>query len=211
MHRALVGCAVAASTAVVLTAAPSLAQSRTTPDGTGDVWSQGGVVSRSTHAQVRSLLAGHARGVSQPQPAERVNTDLVKTKVNHTATEVTATATYADLVRNTDSFEYVMLLKNNDRQKFWVFVGATPDDRNGAMSLTSANGDKVKCGGKDFAVSYAQDKISLSIPRSCLGKPRWVKYESAAITFDEANNSFIDDAASDQAQPSQWSAKLHRN
>ena len=48
----------------------------------------------------------------------------------------------------------------------------------------------------------------MSIPRSCLGKPRWVKYESAAIAYDDAQNAFIDDAASDQAEPSTWSRRL---
>jgi len=163
-------------------------------DGTGDVWSQ-----------------AMARGLTEPQPGERVNADLVSTKADHTSNKVVATAKYTDLVRNTDSFQYAMLLKTDEHKKFWIYAGASPDDRNGSMYLGRTNGNEVTCGDKDFAVSYAKDKISFSIPRSCLGKPSWVKYESAGIVYDESNNYFIDDAASDQAQPSQWSAKLHRN
>jgi hypothetical protein len=209
IYRALVGCAVAASTVAALTAAPALAQSRSLDDGTGDVWSAG-VASGPRQTQVVERVAAAARGVTQAQPGERVNGDLVSTKVNHTVKAVRATATYDRLVRNTDSFQYVMALKRQDGKEFWVYAGATPDDRNGSITLSKANGDKVKCGGKEHEVSYAKDQITFSIPRSCLGKPRWVKYESAAIVYDAANNYFIDDAASDQSTPSEWSARLHK-
>jgi hypothetical protein len=190
MFRALAGCAAAAAAAsavLAMTAAPALADARTAPDGTGDVW---------------SLMDGTQLG-------ERVNVDLVQTRFTHDAHRISVKASYTDLVRNTDTIEFAMLMKRPDGKKFVAVFMAGADDRNGAVQLQRYNGNQVKCAGRSKSIDYAGNEVSISIPRSCVGKPRWIKYEAAAVAFDQAGgDAYIDDAGSDGAEPSAWSGRL---
>ena len=39
----------------------------------------------------------------------------------------------------------------------------------------------VKCGGLDHTVDYANDTVEFSVPRACVGEPRWVEAAYSGI------------------------------
>ncbi len=63
----------------------------------------------------------------------------------------------------------------------------------GGFGLTTKRGKTIKCAGKSKEISVTDDLIEMSVPRKCLGSPRWIKVGIGAINYIEPD-FFGDDA-----------------
>jgi hypothetical protein len=52
----------------------------------------------------------------------------------------------------------------------------------------------VTCSGMRHSFDYARNVATVSIPRSCLGKPSWVRIGTQHSWFDKAGVMSVDDA-----------------
>jgi hypothetical protein len=69
----------------------------------------------------------------------------------------------------------------------------------------------ARCRGITHTVDYARETISVSVPRSCLGNPRWVQVTPGAVGMTPAGDVYVDNGYdSTSNEPTRWSAKVKR-
>jgi hypothetical protein len=176
-----------ATTAVLAAAVPAHAAKLVLTDPAGDVWA----------------------GAETPtQIGTRVNGDLVKTTVTHTARKVLVKAKYTDLAKNQDTLYFAYFVRTNEHVKRVAAVTAMPGKRKGISEFSRPRG-KAACNGMTHAIDYVADTVTISVPRTCLSNPRWVQIQAAGVTVNGGVYT-IDDAQSTESEPHTWSAKVRR-
>ena len=57
-----------------------------------------------------------------------------------------------------------------------------------AFALTRENGATIRCAGVTRSVKRDVERATVSIPRSCLGRPGWVRVGAGVVKFDVATD-----------------------
>lgn len=181
--------AAAALAALVAPTAPALAQSHVTHDAKRDV----------TH------VTGDFDDETMTVDPSRVEGDVTSLGVTHTRHRVYLALKYARLTRPSgDDLGFQQFsIKTSKHRRFELVLIASPDRVRAGRLFGRSNGSgRAKCGGLQTHIDYGNDLVTASIPRSCLGKPRWVRVGGGGGTFaveeqgdDFSYSEFIDDAS----------------
>lgn len=153
-----------------------------------------------------------------PDPQQK-HGDIVTSSVEHTATEVLVRIKLAYLVPPGPSDTYVarVAVETNEarrrggrsKQQTWVSVsfGAWRGSEVERETLVT-----VDCPGLDHAIDYDHDEVTLSIPRTCLKDPEWVRVGPFfKITLDGGAITTLDDGLLNgyrQNSPDAFSARI---
>jgi hypothetical protein len=193
-----------AQIAVALTAAATLGLSMPTAqaatnshtDGTGDVW-----------------ITTYPNDGGDPDPAtlssESVNVDLIGVTVTHGTKKVRAVASYVDLQKTGEGFGFSLQIQHGN-DYFYEGADAAAGYWRGRPSFSSGQSN-AGCKGDTVDIDYDANTISVSVPRTCIGKPNYIRYAAFAMTYvsDDTAFSFItDDARSDQEFPQNVSRRI---
>lgn len=190
--------ALAAAGLLVATAGAASAETVASKDATGDTW----------HDDVST-------GTDVYTPAgSTVNTDLVRTVVKHTATSVVVRGTFAELTKTGRNTIFYVRLRTNEGLRRDTGVD-TLSSNAGTQHFTKPNGDSnLPCKGLTHSVDYVANQMTVTIPRACLSKPRWVQFVSGAASISADGDAVVDngqDATSnDPTSPAHWSPRIHR-
>ena len=141
----------------------------------------------STYADVRghSDPAGDVRSVAldathkivpSPSAAEPGASfaDVTRVRVDHASRKVKVVLRFRDLQRIGTGQVQEILLLTPKRSRF-VFVAAGPGHWRGKVTMRTVHDKKVACSHLSRKIDYADDKITVGVPRSCLGRPSVVK------------------------------------
>lgn len=141
----------------------------------------------------RSSMSDDA--VATADPADRT-ADITRFSVRHSARTVTLTLSLRDL-RGGDSMLVSRLV--TPKNEYELAILRTADLRMFSLVDAAAEGDELTCRGKRASYDTRRDRIRITIPRTCLGSPTWVRAgagyargnvfssdESASLAFDEA-------------------------
>lgn len=107
--------------------------------------------------------------------ADHASADITRTVVDHRAHRLVVRATLADLRRRSGLRFMVVEVRTPARTYLATLdYGRTPTtpDR---VDLTTFRGRDVPCSGTSWRARSRTDVVRLSIPRSCLQDPAWVK------------------------------------
>ncbi len=191
MMRTSLLTAAIASIAVLTTALPAHAEKLALKDATGDVWeADQDTISRSD---------------------ERINIDLKKSTLTHSESSLDLDAKYADLRRNAKGrFALTLEIRDNESDYTYGLVLARSGKPQGRASLSDDTGERVRCPDLDHKLSYGKESIALSIPRTCLGEPTWVRARigAARIKKADAETVYFDDASSTRAFTRRWTERI---
>ncbi|GAA1476840.1 hypothetical protein GCM10009623_12860 [Nocardioides aestuarii] len=154
----------------VATAAPASADSRTIKDGKGDTW--------NIASETPKKASGHPEG------------DLRKVTFNHTARKVVITARMQNLKKSGEGVGVYMNIDTPDDTSYGADLIGTPDNWRGEASVYGSASECSPTG----SLNYKKDVAKLSIPRSCLGRPDWVRFQLAGAFAKSENKIFYDDA-----------------
>lgn len=114
-------------------------------------------------------------GGSNPQPAPDATIgDVLWTTFRHSDRRVIVQTKLAALERVGRRFEVWADIQDGSRHKWSVGVEATPRDRGGHTVLLGSGG-RVRC-AVGHRIDYAHDVVRMSVPRTCLGAPRAVRF-----------------------------------
>src|SRR4051794_1372583 len=167
---------VVAAAAVALVPTAAQANTYTHGDAAGDVVSFTGGATTAT-----------------PQP-DRANGDVVASMVKHNRKLVIARMTYRDLA-NSDGFNgHLFAIKTNKMRRDVTVVSAAGIGPQ--VVVTKPNGKKVSCRGRP-TLDYTRHTVTVKVPRSCLGKPKWVKVGMASVFMtglSATDTQYVDDA-----------------
>jgi hypothetical protein len=154
--------------AVLVPAGAASAQKVAIDDSNADVWET------AWDGDIK-----HVRVGSQP------NVDLVSTVLRHGAHKLILTFKYAELSRSRTRFAAVSTLRFAEGSRIGVVLHTFARWR-GHMFLTEIHsGDRLKCANLEHAIDYTADTVALTVPRSCIGDPKWVEVNSFAYGSQE--------------------------
>ncbi len=135
-----------------------------------------------------------ARDVAAPDgPRPDVkNGDIRDVRFEHARRNVTLRATFRDLAREGEGLEQFVQVET-PTGSYQFLVAAGPENWSGEFFPF---GDGTGCGGTDFRLDYGRNVFTLSLPRGCVGNPRWVKVGHATVTglFRQTEQFLVDDA-----------------
>lgn len=137
-------------------ASPSYADKHKVSDATGDV------------------IAFSGEGDEVPAP-ENVNTDVITSVANYSNKRVSIRARFVDLKAGDAKAGLFAQIKTN-KLSYELGLGS-------GFDLITRRGKTIKCAGKTKAVSVTEEFIEMSVPRKCLGSPRWIKVGIGAIGY----------------------------
>lgn len=150
------------------------------PDGKGDVWfwndSPGG-----------ETLVG-----------KKSTVDVIRAVAAHRPRVVTSLTRVLDLRRvgRFQEFDTRILTPTN---AFAVWVVARKDNRAGRHVLFSFDtGERVRCPGLAHDIGYGTNRVTVSVPRTCIGKPNWVRL-SLQNSLGKGDGAFFDNPHNDRA------------
>jgi hypothetical protein len=175
-------------------------------------------------------LAGQAQGarvatrdagsdVWSPEGSEYVaagsvaNTDLLRTSVNHREHRIVGHARYEALTKNAShELRLNTQVKTNKGKVYDVIVMVDPNGEGDRLLLFRRWRDNpIECDHAVGTAAWSEEKISFSVPRACLGSPRWVKYRAVARSYKEETGLFLDMANHSGPTKNPWSARVRRD
>ncbi len=126
-----------------------------------------------------------------PAPGVR-NGDVLRTTFQHRDRRIAIRMKYADLRRRGDVFAHEMRIVTNDSKRWDVVVYAAPQMWRGQAEMARGNGNPVEC-KIAHRIDYDTDVLVVSFPRTCVGKPRWVRIGAGGWWMD-GSQFYMDDA-----------------
>lgn len=130
-----------------------------------------------------------------PAPGQ-VNGDVLRSRMWHSSTRVGVKVVFKDLARTGALRGDFLRLVTNEGVRREVGVIAGPGSWAGQAEMDRPNGDRVRCSVAHHT-DYAANVVTISVPRSCLSNPRWVRMGYGAITSPDGDTTYVDDALRD--------------
>ncbi len=137
--------------------------------------------------------------------------DVVGAVVRHRPGRVVVRMDFADL-RRVEPGYYSAAITTPDTFR-GAFVSAVPGSWSGDHDLVNGRFGAVRCPGFRHSVDYAADRVSMSVPRTCLGRPRWVRVEMTNYAFrgdSEGNDRELTDNPHTSGPDGRSTGRLHR-
>ena len=126
--------------------------------------------------------------------ADRTEGDIVGSQVRHKARAVVLTMHFQELTAGQTALHWYGV--RTSKMTRIVLLRAGLGQEGGRARLFKPNGDAVKC-HVGHSIDYTANTATVRVPRSCLGKPRWVKAAmQEASPAATANQVYVDDAQS---------------
>lgn len=181
----------AALTMLLSTAPPSQGERAVITDGRGDVWSPNGANGWERQGSV-------------------VNTDVRRTRLIHGLDTLSVKVKYRNLKKRvSDEIDFELTVRNNQGEIFDILVVIDSLFRATSVTVWDAFAyEDVPCEGATGSASLARETISFTVPRSCLGDPKWVKVFGHAESYREGRGLFIDDISTSRPDAEAWGPRL---
>jgi hypothetical protein len=146
------------------------------------------------HTDARKDVVRVTDSADRHRLAPRVqDADITKVRFTHAGSTVTARLS---LRKVTDRTNYLVGSLRTPKGRFDVM--ATVDT--GEITLLTGSGRTVACADASVHASKPKDQVTLRIPRSCLGDPRWVRVGVGVVVVkSSAATYFADDALRSRA------------
>jgi hypothetical protein len=151
--------------------------------------------------------------------------DVQAIAVNHARHNVTVTVKYRELSKTGTDGGHSFLFRTNTGERREVEIATGKGLWWGRTEMATPRGDAVHCSGMSHTIDYAKNKVILVVPRSCLGKPRWVQVAEATFRMEDTSTGttsggttssdsptfYADDAFSSYVGNNlHWSPRVHR-
>jgi hypothetical protein len=143
-----------------------------------------------------------------PTPHNR-SADLTRWTATHRHRTVTSTVHLRDVTHGQWAVGWLLQTPHTDTK--WA-VEVTHLDNSHGVALVRDH-QRVPCDGLSRRIRFDRDTVRISVPRSCLGRPRWVQVDPASDAYDAAGHDFEDNGMRDGTlnyTDIAWSPRVHR-
>lgn len=123
---------------------------------------------------------------------DNTDADALQTTVRHGKSRLVIRVKLRDLhaTSRSNGFQLLAYVKSDKGRRFIVLIKFGKS----RTLVDVMQGEKsIRCRGATREVSATNDRARLSIPRSCLGRPNWIKVSIATVTYSR-DAIFFDDA-----------------
>ena len=116
------------------------------------------------------------------QSPRTTNVAVQQVQAKHTRDALVVATQMRSLTRNSDYFYLNAIIERGDGTTYSSFLVVEPADRDGRTVLqTPAGGSTIECRGMTHDVDYREDRLRITVPRSCLGNPGRFRAYGAVI------------------------------
>ncbi|MGZ4427112.1 MAG: hypothetical protein ACXVW2_12500 [Nocardioidaceae bacterium] len=178
----------------LLAAAPAAAESLSYTDTTQDFWQLNTASSTESYTAAPDLTNGDVSRVT-----------------GRYARQLVIRENYVDLARETGTTFLAGYVRTNEGVRRGFEVKIRPTSWAGTMQVTNRNDQPISCAGATHHVDYTANTLRVTIPASCLSKPRWVQLQVGSVLMrHHQSDIYLDDAQSPGHGFRKWSARIHR-
>ncbi|PVG81236.1 hypothetical protein DDE18_19000 [Nocardioides gansuensis] len=182
----------AAALLLATTAIPASAARLDTTDPAGDVW---------------KIIDANA---AESRPTDHVvNVDVTGVWIKHGARRVVVKASFAELTLNDDTVTFWIDVKSDRRLERSVQVWSSPEAEDGDAKVLDETGSETGCVGLTHVIDRDLDRITVTVPARCLGRPTWLRHKAWASALTD-RGWFIDPAGTGGSEQAAWSARIRR-
>lgn len=122
--------------------------------------------------------------------------DIVSSSITHGRTSVTGVVQHAELTPGAGAHEiFTVIGFKTPRMVRFAEVQAHRDAPKGLVRLLNARYKPVRCRGKSVAIDFTAGTVRATVPRRCLGKPRWVQLTAWTVTAEDTGPGWHEDDA----------------
>ncbi|MGD9959168.1 hypothetical protein [Nocardioides sp.] len=148
---------------------------------------------RDSRGDVQKVTDRAGQETFAPAPSRR-HGDITSLRVRHAGSAVVATVRMRSLSRHDRLFGAVLQLRTGRATYTAVLFRMAPGE---PLSTDFEGGGETACAGLRHHVSYRHDRITIAVPRTCLGSPAWVRARAVIDYFGRpvGGESFFADAA----------------
>jgi hypothetical protein len=145
------------------------------------------------------------------------NVDVQSLRVRHLANRIVLKATYVNLNKKQIVLGATGSLRFNDGPEVGFFLDTYYKWSGETVLFKTGSGDPISCSGFDHTIDYAADTVEVSIPRKCVGDPRWVRAAYLATgnkeddTADGGYRNYRDNALSTGHGYAGYSARVRKD
>jgi hypothetical protein len=134
-------------------------------------------------------------GATTPAP-DQSRSDVLGSRMRHGAYRVSIRVQYAELepIPDGGNLLYIRMVTNEGVRRI-LTLETEPGDSGGYTTFTRGDEQPVRCAVR-HSIDYTGNAMTVSFPRRCASRPRWVRFRVAAARFDEELH--IDDALRDR-------------
>jgi hypothetical protein len=130
---------------------------------------------------------------------DNTDTDITRLSARHKPRRLVLRASLRDITADSGGMYYEIRTPGT-RRPYYAMQRLGTSTELPAFRLYRGNGKIVRCTGVRRSVDRTTEQAVVSIPRRCLGRPRWVRVGGVAIKDVETKTSiswFLDDALRD--------------
>lgn len=160
--------------------------------GTVTTASAASVVHHDAVQDVRSMPADSMSNATTAAPTQ-AESDVRTTRTTHGARNLRMVMSFRELTRTGDWTLHVFEIVTNEGVRREVDVEAGPGAWIGRTHFTDARGRSHKCAVTRF-IDYDNNRVTVTVPRSCLSQPRWVRVGMGEARVDN-KIAYADDAS----------------
>lgn len=131
-------------------------------------------------------------GDSSRPATHRREGDVVRTTVNHHAGVVSVSVKYRQLSRTGQGTAHVFVFRTDRGLSRTVELYADQHNWKGVVTFEAPGTRTPRC-EVSHHIDYARNRVTVTVPRSCLHEPRWVRVGSGDGML-VANRLYADDA-----------------
>ncbi|MDP3891449.1 hypothetical protein, partial [Nocardioides sp.] len=121
--------------------------------------------------------------------------DITRTVATHRATTVTSKVTMRQLPTKRSGHGVATRIVTNERT--YVVEALRLPGASKSPTLYTARGKVIECDGLDHQRNDKLKTVSFSVPRSCMGNPRWVRIGVGVFRMNHGPKTFFDDSHRD--------------
>jgi hypothetical protein len=131
-------------------------------------------------------------GATTPAP-DRAEGDIVATQVQHKARTVVLTMRFQELTAGQTALHWYGI--KTGKMTRIVLMQSDASHPNGVARLFKPDNKAVRC-RIGHTIDYTANTATVKVPRSCLGKPRWVKVAMQEASPAGQSQIYVDDSIS---------------
>ncbi len=132
-----------------------------------------GAERRGDHDALADMWSSPVGATSYKPASRHVEGDIIATRVIHAPRSVRIRVRLRELTTGSNGDFHRIAIKSDRRYRF-VEIDALPGRWDGSAWMTGSAGRPVPC-ALHFRIDYDLNQVHLKVPRTCLGKPAWVR------------------------------------
>ncbi|MFC5731412.1 MULTISPECIES: hypothetical protein [Nocardioides] len=141
-----------------------------------------------THTDpARDVVAFDDEGAETPAP-EVERGDIRRVRITHSSTRVRIRYTMRETFGANHGLVHAI---RTPRNQFWLVRFRADGLRHNGLFLDQGE-KEIRCRGIDWSIDRARATVIVSVPRSCLGRPRWVR-AGVGVQSVGADAAHVDD------------------